>query len=144
MKHAFVLMGIVLMLAYSSIDAFGCSCDLPWPNRTLKQRVTKARNDSRAVFSGVVAKIDQAPYSISVTFKVERSWKGALPNQVVVLTGRGGGDCGYLFEMGQRYLVYAYGSNVSSLGTNICQRTAMLSESSDDLKILGKPRRSFS
>lgn len=62
-----------------------------------------------------------------------------LPTEVVLLTGSGRGDCGYLFEVGQNYLVYAYGPDVDHLGTNICQRTAPLSAGGGDLKILGRP-----
>ena len=78
---------------------------------------------------------------VKVTFKVENSWKGTLPTEVILFTGRGGGDCGYRFLVGQDYLVYAYGKDLDHLSTNICQRTAPFSPNSDDLKILGQPVR---
>jgi hypothetical protein len=56
---------------------------------------------------------------------------------VIVVTGRGGGDCGYRFEVGARYLVFAYGDD-AKLETNICQRTKELAQAAEDLKLLGK------
>jgi hypothetical protein len=69
---------------------------------------------------------------------VEKLWKGVLPEEISIVTGRGNGDCGYRFEVGGSYLVYAYGSDESSLSTNICQRTAKLSVAQADLKVLGR------
>jgi len=131
---------IVAILFLASFEAFACTCELPWP-KSLKEQVTKARKNSQAVFSGSVVKIEEAGYMVKVTFKVENSWKGTLPKEVVLFTGRGGGDCGYRFEVGQDYLVYAYGKDLDHLSTNICQRTAPFSPNSEDLKILGRPLR---
>ena len=125
----------------AGLDAAACTCELPWPKRTLKQQVNRARKDSRAVFSGSVLKIDEAGYALKVTIRVDNSWKVLLPTEVVLFTGRGGGDCGYRFEVGQNYLVYAYGQDLDHLGTNICQRTVPFSDARSDLKILGRPVR---
>lgn len=140
MKYAISILALAIGLSVSS-KVVACSCDLPPVHQSLKQQVTKARNSSSAVFSGVVLKIDEAAYSVRVTFKVDEYWKRQLSTQVIVVTGRGGGDCGYRFEVGQRYLVYAYGSDVTSLGTNICQRTAPYSDGAADLKVLGRSKR---
>ena len=81
---------------------------------------------------------DRDSSAVVVKFRVKSTWKGRLTKRVSVSTGRGHGDCGYQFEVGQSYLVYAYGSDENSLSTNICQRTARLSESAADIKLLGK------
>lgn len=129
---------VVAIMFLAGIEATACTCDLPSPKRPLKQSVNLARKDSRAIFSGRVLRIDEAGYTLRVTIKVNKSWKGVLPTEVVLLTGLGRGDCGYPFEVGQNYLVYAYGPDVDHLGTNICQRTAPLSAGGKDLKILGR------
>jgi hypothetical protein len=54
---------------------------------------------------------------------------------VVVYTGWGGGDCGYEFQVGSSYLVYAGGQ--TDLGTSICSRTADLGHAQADLAVLG-------
>ena len=141
MKRAVWLLSILAVLVFHSVDARACNCDLPLLNRTPKQQVNQARKYACAVFSGTVLSIDEATYLERVTFKIEGFWKGTLSKEVVVVTSRGGGDCGYRFEVGERYLVYAYGVNEANLGTNICQRTAPLSADAGDLKLLGKPKR---
>jgi len=71
-----------------------------------------------------------------IYFKVEQSFLGVLGPRVVIHSGTGGGDCGYWFIKGERYLVYAYGESLQQLGTNICTRTRRLAEAEDDLKFL--------
>jgi len=132
---------VLAIVFLAGLDAAACTYELPWPKRTLKQQVNLARKDSRAVFSGSVLKIDEAGYTLKVTLRVDNSWKGLLPTEVVLFTGRGGGDCGYRFQVGHNYLIYAYGQDLDHLGTNICQRTVPFSDAGSDLKILGRPLR---
>ena len=144
MKRLTSILGVVTLLVFIHIEGRACTCDLPMLKQTsLKQQVNKARNQSQAVFVGKVIEIVQNPqdYFVLVRFNVERSWKGSLAQEVSVVTGQGGGDCGYKFEFGETYLVYAYGDK-TRLGTNICQRTANLSAAEADVKVLGKGRSS--
>jgi hypothetical protein len=133
------LLAVVVMFLVTKAG-FACDCGLPRTGNPFKQVVTEARNKSKAVFSGTVVAIDKKPGDlyVAVRFKIEESWKGTLSKEATVFTGQGGGDCGYKFEVGQRYLVYAYRYNDTDLGTNICQRTANLIEAAEDLKVLGK------
>jgi hypothetical protein len=134
-----VAFGVIAMAILSQSNSFACHCSLPKP-KSLKREVEKARKESRSVFSGRVLEISHDPQNFyrTVKFKVEKSWKGTLPEETTVVTGLGGGDCGYRFEVGEKYLVYAYGSNENKLETNICQRTAKLSDATEDVKILGR------
>lgn len=76
-------------------------------------------------------------FGYRVTLTVERAWKGASDSATVtILTGRGGGDCGYLFMMGERYLVYASPTSVGLPSTTICQRTRAVSEAQLDIQAL--------
>ncbi|MBW9234790.1 hypothetical protein JQK62_21625, partial [Leptospira santarosai] len=75
-------------------------------------------------------------------FEVAETWKGVSESQVFIITGSGGGDCGYEFQVGQDYLVYAtestmYG-NQAELVTIICDRTTELGSAQEDLAVLGK------
>lgn len=130
---------IVILLLVTKVG-FACDCDLPRSGKPFKQVVAEARKKSKAVFSGTVVVIDKKPGDLyaAVRFKIEESWKGMSSKEATVFTGQGGGDCGYKFEVGQRYLVYAYRYNDTDLGTNICQRTASLIQAAEDLKVLGK------
>ena len=97
-------------------------------------------------------------------FTIEESLKGINQKTVDVATGGGGGDCGYPFKSGERYLVYAYKSEGAALDAsisrtviggssgmaapltaNICSRTRPLSEATDDIELiralnLGRPQ----
>ena len=134
--------GVVVLVMLARVEGFACTCAPPNPNQSLKRQVTAALGESRAVFSGKVLEVRDDPEGLSlvVRLRVERSWKGSTGREVRIVTGRGGGDCGYRFEVGGSYLVYAYGSGAGGLGTNICQRTARLSEASKDLRVLGRGR----
>ncbi|MDQ3706352.1 MAG: hypothetical protein M3437_14280 [Chloroflexota bacterium] len=75
--------------------------------------------------------------------------------QALLVTGSGGGDCGYVFNPGDTYLVYAYSSHPGSpvffignlrveipigtkqFGTSICTRTVPLALAAQDLAQLG-------
>lgn len=139
-KTLFTILVAVTLMILTQAKGVACTCLVSSPSQPLRRQVTQARNDSRALFSGKVLEIAEDPQtsSLTVKLKVERVWKGSIPAEVVIETGRGGGDCGYGFEVGERYLVYVSGSNELKMQTNICQRTARLSEAASDLKILGR------
>lgn len=69
-----------------------------------------------------------------VHFTVEAAYKGISSPEVQVKTGLGGGDCGYPFRRGERYLVYAYvDPQTSQLTTSICTLTKPLAHAESDL-----------
>lgn len=113
------------LLIFTQIDVLACSCELPIPKLSIKKQVNKARKNAYAVFSGRVLEITKQPqdFYVSVRLLIKESWKGNLPREITVTTGLGNGDCGYPFEVGESYLIYANGSNKNKLSTNICQRT---------------------
>lgn len=138
MKTLFTILSFIALIALTPAEGAACTCLVS--SKPLRTEVTQARNDSRALFSGKVLQITEDPqtFLLTVKLKVERVWKGSMPAEAIIETGRGGGDCGYGFEVGERYLVYASGSNESKMQTNICQRTARLSDAARDLRILGR------
>lgn len=105
-----------------------------------------AREAATAVFAGTVT---QAPGGFgamlrvggSVTFRVERSWKGVDTESVGLSVRPGGGAaCEFEFQQGQSYLVFASRLNDdpdAALRTNTCTRTAPLAAAGDDVRLLG-------
>jgi len=78
-------------------------------------------------------------YGFDVFFKVIDSWKGVENSYARVNTGRGGGDCGFSFEMEKEYLVYAshaYGTPGNYWVTSICSRSAVMDFATEDLDYL--------
>ena len=114
--------------------------------------VAQAREGSAAVFAGTVVSIrdtvapsgeHQHPMR-AVTLQVRRGWRGVDAERVTVVTGFGGGDCGYDFHVGEPYLVYATryaGLPDQPLVVGICSRTEELAKAGKDVEELGPPER---
>jgi len=60
-----------------------------------------------------------------VVAKVLESWKGTSESRVVVHTGPVGGMCGYPFQAGQSFLIWASRSE-DGLTTQLCDRTTQM------------------
>src|SRR6185436_12957521 len=88
-----------------------------------------------AVFAGTVIAVREKPAPKKIDrndldwlprfaykFSVQQAYSGVAGTEVEVYTGSGGGDCGYQFKVGQRYLVYAH-LYKERLTTGICTRT---------------------
>jgi hypothetical protein len=72
----------------------------------------------------------------AVSVRVLRSYRGSATGTVRVLTGNGGGDCGFDFETGARYLVYAQEISRGTFFTSICSGTAPLDQAGPALRLL--------
>jgi hypothetical protein len=77
-------------------------------------------------------------YLRKVHFIIEQSFKGITGKEVDVVTGLSGADCGYRFETGGRYLVYASLVNAKNTYwyTGFCHRTLPLEEAEEDLAFI--------
>lgn len=89
---------------------------------------------SEAWRAGKAGPVKPSPLRL-VRFKVDSVLQGIGPAQseVEVGTGRGGSDCGFLFEVGQQYVVYAYKMPEGWLETGICSRTSHIAHAGQDL-----------
>lgn len=121
-------------------NVYACSCAEPLPVQT-------AANGAEAVFAGRAVDTKEIKnlsgyVSKAVLFEVSRAWKGGNESQIVIYTGTGGGNCGYHFEPGKQYLVYAYNSSMygtqEQLTTTICNRTTEIAYAQGDLDALGE------
>jgi hypothetical protein len=118
-------------------SAHACSCVIPGPPEDELAR-------SAAVFSGRVSNRDEPGFLVAssadpvqVTFEVYAVWKGPLYDTITITTARSGASCGYAFEEGEEYLVYAHGS-ANSLAVSLCSRTQLLEGADEDLVALGE------
>jgi hypothetical protein len=147
----------VLLAALLPLPLLACSC---LPPGTAQQELER----SARVFHGRVVSIDRrterdgnwfthavawirarfgavdpgadpgAPYR-RVTFSVMQTFKGPPARRLKVSTGIGGGDCGYPFEQGQDYVVYASGSEDDPV-VGICSLTGPAGDPASGLDIL--------
>ena len=71
-----------------------------------------------------------------VRFKITEVLTGLDPSQkeIVIATGLGGGDCGYGFQRGVEYIVYASNQREDGLSTGICSPTRPIEQAAEDLK----------
>src|SRR5262245_14621418 len=73
----------------------------------------------------------------TIRFLIQENLKGAPGYEIEIHSGRGDGDCGYMFLRNESYVVYAYKSSEDNmLYTGICTRTKHASEAKEDLDYL--------
>lgn len=136
-KLAYAAVMVAVLLAAHTAPAVACSCGAD--TRAFAWRAERAD----AIFTGKVSGIEHgvpqevAPRGQRIRFAVESAWTGVDAPSVVIAGDDGG--CGYRFELGESYLVYAERRTDGMLATNICWRTARLSSAGDDLEQLGPP-----
>jgi hypothetical protein len=131
----------LLWLASGVVAGSAWACDCPDVGPA-----SKAFSNTPTVFRGRVTRISSIELNTSsgekysdrlVCFEVQESFRGGAGKSAEVVTGSGGGDCGYSFREGVDYLVYAFPHPRSGkLYTGICQRTRPISEAVEDLEYL--------
>ncbi|MBS1820091.1 MAG: carboxypeptidase regulatory-like domain-containing protein [Acidobacteria bacterium] len=109
-----------------------CMCDeLPSP--------CTAMAENRAIFVGTPTAIEPDPANDStliVSMNIGERFSGTLTgSRTTVRTSRGDVSCGYPFQIGVQYLVYADGSD-DALGVSRCSRTGPLAARQDDVTLL--------
>jgi len=139
LRVGMVVAGVYLMAPRMAV---ACDCANAGPP-------CKAFQATPNVFAGRVTNIstirvklqngDDYP-QLLVLLQIDRNYRGQEGKSTVeIVTGDGGGDCGFSFQQGKRYLVYAYPHPATGkLYTGICQRTRLLSEAGEDLEYLAR------
>lgn len=132
MKKFLIITSFLFVMFYAE-KTYACSCIPADPEKTLEQQVGEAYKNSSAVFSAKVLSISEnsAKYSKIVKLKLTKSWKGKLSKSFTITTAMDSAMCGYNFEIGKTYLIYAYGKNAKNLSTNLCSRTAQIAVTKD-------------
>jgi hypothetical protein len=141
-KKVFILTAFTLisLIAFAA-KAVACSC----VGSTIGILPCQEYWAAAAVFTGQVTDIALVPiegpkelngYSHKrVRILLEESFRGVSGAEVEIMTGMGGGDCGYGFKQGERYFVYAYRNQADNkLYAGICGRTVPLAKAGNDLE----------
>ncbi len=140
MKVAKIILSSAIVLFLYNIT-YACSCAAtPSPRQALKE--------AKAVFVGEVVSKEvfevKDEYGVQpvvrVKFIVSRVWKGVEGTEVIVNTSGYNPACGFNFEKGKKYLVYAYPDRwkLNVFETNICNRTKELRSAARDLRVIGR------
>jgi hypothetical protein len=101
-----------------------------------------------AVFAGTVREtrpVPERPGMLAVQFAVDQRGRGVDSDSVVVESApQNGGNCGYTFNVGQRYVVYAQRTPGGQLMTSMCSGTKQAAAAAVDLaylkEVTGPPR----
>lgn len=143
MKKLLTIASSLLIVLQGNL-ANACSCLRTTPQQSL--------SNSQAVFAGRVIDVIQPnpvetqnsrrrptsnPEEIKVVFEVSQVWKGGRKARLMVMTSNSSAGCGYSFQKGEEYLVYA-SRQASRLTTGLCSGTKPLSTASEDLAVLGQ------
>lgn len=111
-------------------QAFACSCAQP---RSIEEELDSAT----AVFSGKVTAVTKDTKLVRASFAVTKFFKGStFLQKVAVSTFNNSGMCGFGFQKGGEYLVYAYLTEDGSIQTNICTRSATLASAKAEVEVL--------
>jgi hypothetical protein len=73
-------------------------------------------------------------YSKVYRISIEQVFKGVKGSEIELTTNDNGSDCGYPFNVGERYLIYAhFVDTANQYTTSVCTRTKLYSKASEDL-----------
>lgn len=117
-----VLTSILLLVL--TIESIACSCegkgtvtnsvtyaDVVFSGQLITRSLTKNYDSLGIIITGDTSKIhyDWRKYPIAVIrIKVDKIFKGQLlSDTIIILTPPNGAACGYSFQVGQKYIVYA-------------------------------------
>ena len=129
-KAIYITLAFIAFTFAAAETSLACSCFAP--TGTPKTQVANAYKNSAAIFSGKVTSVEPTGDGnyFTVTLTVNDSWKGTTDTEIKITTARDSAMCGYYFEVGKEYIVYAHGT-AADLGVGNCSRTSGLSDNSD-------------
>ncbi len=139
-KIIFSIICSVFFIVLTVGNVFACTCRLPDSHESIENQVRESFEKSSTVFVGeVIEAIEEHNIqSVTVKFRVEKTWNKKLQSEITLTTSLNSAVCGYTFEVGKKYLVYAFGD--AYLTTNICTRTAS-AEANKDIVFLDRVRK---
>ncbi|HEX3525695.1 MAG TPA: carboxypeptidase regulatory-like domain-containing protein [Thermoanaerobaculia bacterium] len=132
----------------STVSALALFLFLPWTASACScsfgpgaDQPCAAYQEADAVFAGKVTGSSivrgKPPHRV-VHFAVLEGFAGATGTTIEINTGLGNGDCGYEFETGRSYFVYAWHIENRALWTGLCSATKKLAEAQSDLAFAGQ------
>ena len=120
---------IGLAVAGLADRAAACSC--------AEQPFEMAHASAAAIFEGRVTSIETVDGTSRVRLDVVQTWRAAEHEHVEVVTAPNEAACGYTFEIGRSYLVYASSAEGDAYRVSLCSRTRRMEDADDDRSLLG-------
>lgn len=129
----FLVISLFLCTIFFVEKASACTCRDIEPDKDIEQKVGRAYQYYYAIFSAKVLSIQKAKTpdrSNKIVLRLNKSWKGNLGKSILLSTASVSSMCGFPFEKGKTYLIYAFGPR-KELSTSICTRTALIDDNKD-------------
>src|SRR5215204_4487534 len=109
-KYFYISLALSVLMLTAAEKSSACSCAASLVPE--KKQIQKAFTNSIAIFSGKVVEVKESPADESkfiVKLEVAQSWKGESKREIFITTAKESSMCGYFFQIGEKYLVYANG-----------------------------------
>lgn len=119
---------MVVLVVGSPYEAHACTCLAPGP-------VAQEFEEASAVFVGSVVEGQREERTLKLKMAIHGSWKGVDVGEVELWTAQDTAACGYPFEQGRRYIVYAAEAE-GRLWASLCSRTRQLQGSEEESRVL--------
>jgi hypothetical protein len=118
-------------------ETSACSC-------VRSDSIEEIKNKSDAVFEGTATSVKPSSLTlfrssgkaVKASFQVNEVWKGHVTPTLEVLTASGSDSCGFEFQEGERYLVYAAATG-KSMEVSLCSGTMLHSKANEHIAWLG-------
>jgi hypothetical protein len=137
-----LLFVVIIFCLPPATRAADCVCvKEPHPSEEkVKADRRQVYDKAAAVFVGKVVALD----AYTVTFRLEKRWKGNSLDEVILSTGAVPGydgtplpqECSYQFHLGEEYLVYAFGA-AEKMKADVCS-TLLINDAAEEEKALDK------
>ena len=125
-----ILILIILIMMININIVLACTC--------IEENFIQAYNRASTIFEGKVdeIKINKDVNGLAeIKLSVNEYWKKETKKDIIIYSSQQEATCGYNFEKGKEYIVYAETLN-KKLIVSLCGRTNELENAEDDLYIL--------
>ena len=123
MKIPIIILGLI-----TSIDVFGCQCF--YKVTPEKSNIEFAVEEYDWIGIGIITDVDKSKYPLEYKLSIDNIYKGGAKISHLE-SGIGGGDCGFVFEIGETYLIYGTKSLSEGIRVSRCSRTKNIKETAD-------------
>jgi hypothetical protein len=141
---------LLLLFSLSLFNSYSCCCafwgsvenDIKVSKLIIKGKVIKKRKIvlSRKFFGNELYKI----HGFLNTIEIDKTYKGKKREYIKIISGKGGGDCGFRFKKGKSYIIFSSHKRTYKMKnfftTSICTSTSIYSKQDEEniLKYINK------
>ncbi len=126
-------------VSFAAVDAHACSCAPPPDAAVAFEGATFVFEGKAGAIAPSTPETDGSVSGLApktVTFTVQRSWKGGLSGSTTVTTASSSAACGRNYKMGESYLIYASKNEAGGAHDTLCSRTRPSKGADDDFTVL--------